>query len=145
MKKRLKTIDGKTATRRVKWWPVRHHTLPDGTKTVDIFVVIKFNTEDEHAPSKYEVAYAGAQLGFDKKQRKVLPGGVVVAKDLFLISVFHCGACVGHIKEAAQAIADRLNEDWSNRWMPQAGTTRGILTASEKSNIRFVNEIEKAE
>jgi hypothetical protein len=145
MKKRLKAIDGTTCTRRIKWWPVRQHTLPDGDKAVDIFVVIKFNTEDEHAPSKYEVAYAGAQLGFDTKQRKVIPGGVVVAKDLFLISVFHLGARVGRIQEVAQAIADRLNDDWSNRWMPNTGTMRGILQASEKSNVRFVNEIEKAE
>lgn len=145
MKNRLKTIDGKPATRRIKWYQPTHEVI-DGQKRVDIFVILELSVPESPQPMSYSVAYAGGQLGIDKKNRMVIPGGKMINPDLQRTACYHLGAVVGHIPEAAEIICKALNDSLAKTsWWAPAGLTRRLLSvASTASESPVINEMEIA-
>lgn len=130
MKKRMKTLCGTTATRRVSW--IQPHTtkLENGDTFIDIFMYVEL-TKDE---KPYRLLYAGAQLGMDKKGRVVLPGSIVAANRENVFA-YGMGMPINKVRETAENVVDKLNDSITGpraHWWAPAGLTRGKIDMAAK-------------
>lgn len=127
MKKRLKTIHGQTATRRIKWFQP-HYDILDGKKIVDVLVML----EVTFGPEPYRLVYAGAQFGLDKRGKLVLPGGQVVNTCPHMSVGFNFAVPLATVMESVEKFVHDLNRKCeayrqNQNWWTPAGVQRGEI------------------
>lgn len=130
MKKRMRTVFGTQATRRIKWHQPRQF-LRDGILHTNVFIYI----EVTGGAVPYRLAYAGAQVGIDQKGKAVLPGSIFVSGNQDRIYACAFAVRAGTIHETANAVVAALNERDANPvsypWYPAAGIQRGTTETIE--------------
>lgn len=140
MKKRLKTIHGETATRRVKWFQP-HYDMLNGEKIVDVLVMLEVAFDDE----PYRLVYAGTQFGLDMKGRAVLPGGRVVNKNPNYVVGFNFAVPLATMFESVENFVREMNGRTKFEWWTPAGMQiKGDVhpsTISTSRRLPNVNEL----
>lgn len=137
MKKRMRTVRGETATRRIKWFQPTYG-MHNGVKYVDVFVYFEIT----FGPEPYKLLYAGAQLGFDRKGRAVLPGSQVFDASPEYIAAFAFAVPAATLLESVEKFGAelnrRVNDERKSWWTPRAGTDRGnILSGGMKNETAY--------
>jgi len=137
VKKRMRTVRGETATRRVKWFQPTYG-MHNGEKYVDIFVYFEIT----FGPEPYKLLYVGAQLGLDMKGRAVLPGSQVFEAAPEYIAAFNFAVPANRILETVENFGSELNrriEEEKKHWWTPAGVTRGNIMRGKLQNEAAYN------
>jgi hypothetical protein len=119
------TIQGKRATRRIKWFNPKGIIHENGKQYVAAFVLATLGE------TGLKLRAVTSQLGIDGRGKWVIPG-VMDCPDPMYTAAYSVGLEVGKLEQGATYLINQLNEqlerERENNWQPVAGTRRGIVS-----------------
>lgn len=119
------TIQGKRATKRIKWFNPKGIIHENGRQYVAAFVIGVLGE------TGMKLRAVTSQFGIDKRGRWVIPG-VTDCPEPMYVAAYSAGLEVGKLEQGATYLINQINEqlerERANNWQPPVGAQRGILS-----------------